>query len=160
MADHEMTTDDVWTKIEAEHICLFATLDDDAIKARPMAPMVSRADRVIWFMTDRASHKVQVLEGDSAVTLMFQNSASNWYLSISGSGSVVDDRIKVRELWSDALKQWFEGPDDPKLVLIAFEPNEADYWDGPNRLIAGLKMLVTAVTGAKTDMGNAGKVLM
>ncbi len=160
MTDRTLTAEEVWTQIASENVCIMATPDDEGIRARPMGPMVRQDDGVIWFITDRNSHKVRDLADDTPVTLIFQNSASNWYISLMGTASVVDDRGQVRELWSPILKEWFEGPDDPKIILLAFEPTEADYWNGPNRLVAGLKMLITAATGMKTDMGDAGKVSM
>ena len=57
-------------------------------------------------------------------------------------------------LWKD----WFDGPDDPKLVLIAVTPEQAEYWDSHSRVITVAKMAFTAVTGKKTDMGEHAKV--
>ena len=160
MAEKQYTNDDIWNLIEGENVCMFANLDDSVIRSRPMAPMVRQDDGLIWFVTDRTSGKMQDLGDDTPVTLTFQNSASNWYVSLAGSVSVFDDKARLNELWNPMMKQWFDGPDDPRMVLLAFEPYEADYWNGPNRLTAGLKMLVTATTGVRTDMGDTGKVVM
>ena len=160
MSDKAMTHDDIWKQVKNEHICMYADFDGRMIRSRPMAPIIMQEENCIWFFTDRHSSKVKDLTDDSPVTLTFQNSASNWYVSMAGAASVVDDRAKIAELWSPLMKEWFDGPQDPKIVLIAVEPAEADYWNGPNRLVAGMKMLVTAATGMKTDMGDAGKVAM
>jgi general stress protein 26 len=77
-----------------------------------------------------------------------------------GRANVVVDRAKVHELWSAPLKQYFDGPDDPKIVLIAFHADDADYWDGPNALMTGMKMLVTAATGEPADLGESGRMAM
>ncbi len=160
MSDKPMTSADLWEQIEGEHVCMMASMNGGAIKSRPMAPIIRKAEGRIWFFTDRHSSKAGDLADDSPVTLTFQNSASNWYVTLMGSASVVDDRAKVAELWSPLMKEWFDGQDDPRIILIGFEAAEADYWNGPNRLVAGLKMLVTAATGMKTDMGDAGSVQM
>lgn len=160
MSEAAMTRDDIWKQIGNESICMMSTTEDSVIRSRPMAPIIREREGRIWFTTDRTSGKVRDLADDSPVTLTFQNSVGNWYVCVIGTGSIVDDNAKIHELWNPVLKQWFDGPNDPKLVLIAFEPVEADYWNGPNKLVAGLKMLVTATTGIKTDMGDAGKVAM
>jgi general stress protein 26 len=160
MSGETMTSHDIWKQIGNESICMYSDFDGRIIRSRPMSPIIRRDENCVWFVTDRDSTKVRDLTDDSPVTLTFQNSASNWYVSLVGAASVVDDRTKIAELWSPLMKEWFEGPGDPAIVLIAIEPLEADYWKGPNRLVAGLKMLVTATTGMKTDMGDAGKVPM
>jgi general stress protein 26 len=160
MSDKQLTSSDIWDYIKSEHVCMMAESDGQTIRARPMAPIIRRDEHNIWFVTDRTSHKVHELSDDTPVTLMFQNSASNWYLSLIGNATVVDDRARVKELWSAMMKEWFDGPDDPRIVCICFEPLEADYWKGPNRFMSVLKMAATATTGARTDMGDAGKVQM
>lgn len=42
--------------------------------------------------------------------------------------------------------------------LIEVEPDDAEIWKGPNRLVAGAKMLAAAVTGARVDFGESKKV--
>ena len=48
--------------------------------------------------------------------------------------------------------------DDPAVRVIIVEPDDAENWKGPNRLIAGAKLLTAAVTGAKVDFGESKKV--
>lgn len=160
MSGSIFTREDIWDRIEDQHVCIFAERDDEAIRARPMAPMVRREEGRIWFVTDRLSRKMEDLGDDTPVTLVFQNGAANTYVSLIGSISIVDDRDRVKALWSPMMKEWFDGPEDPRIILLAFEPHEADYWDGPNRILANLKMAITAATGLKTGMGDAGNVKM
>ncbi len=160
MTDKQPSADDIWDSMAGEHVCMFVTLEGSAVKMRPMAPMLSREEGCIWFMTDRTSKKVRDIDDDAPVTLSFQNSAKNTYLAVSGPVSVVDDRTQIAKLWNPMLKQWFDGPEDPRIVLLGFQPTEADYWIGPNQVVSGLKMLFTAATGVRTDVGDAGKVVM
>ena len=160
MTEPAMTRGDIWKQIGNESICMMCTTEDSLIRSRPMAPVVREKEGRIWFTTARSSGKARDLADEGPVTLTFQNSASNWYITVMGTGTMVDDRAKIHDLWNPVLKQWFDGPDDPNLILIAFEPVEADYWNGPNKLVAGLKMLVAATTGMRSDMGEAGKVAM
>lgn len=160
MAQQDVTAARVWEDIEGQRVCMFIDHDGQTPRARPMAPLVRRAEGRIWFLTDRHSGKVADLSDDSPVCLTFQDKGDNWYVALTGSASVVDDPAKTAELWSPVMKEYFAGPDDPAIVLIAFEPLEAEVWNGPGRMMAGLKMLVTAATGLRTDMGDHGKVDM
>ncbi len=56
--------------------------------------------------------------------------------------------------------QFFDGPEDPKLILIAFDPREAETWTGPGRLVTGLKLAFTAITGKRTSIGEQRTVPM
>lgn len=160
MAQQDFTAGRVWEEIEGQRVCMFVDHDGQTPRARPMAPLARRDENRIWFLTDRASGKVADLRDESPVCLTFQDKADNWFVSLVGAASVVDDPAKVAELWAAPMKEYFAGPEDPAIVLIAFEPLEADVWTGPGRMLAGLKMLVTAATGARTGMGEHGKVEM
>ena len=51
-----------------------------------------------------------------------------------------------------------ESADDPAIRLLTLDPDDAELWKGPNRLVAGAKMLAAAVTGAKIELGENRKV--
>ena len=124
---------------------------------RPMATaQVTESLDTFWFATDRNSPKIAELKTDDRVFLGYVN-GSDW-ATVTGRGQVVDDRSKSRELWTDLWKNWFDGPDDPKLVLIAVTPTTAEYWDAANRAVVLAKMAFTAVTGKRTDVSDHAKV--
>jgi len=155
-----MTSDDIRDLVKGEHVCIFSSLENDRIRSHPMSPQFAAGEPTIWFLVEKGAHKLADLKADCAVTLAFNGGAAGWYVSLMGRASLVEDRQRVAALWSAPLKQYFDGPDDPRIVLVAFAADEADYWDGPNALVAGIKMLVTAATGSKTDMGSSGRVGM
>jgi general stress protein 26 len=117
-------------------------------------------EQTIWFLTEAGASKLSDLRADSDVTLAFSDAGSGNFVSLMGHAKIVEDRERVRQLWKAPLKQYFDGPEDPKIVLIAFTAEEADYWDGPNALMAGIKMLSTAATGEPSDMGESGRISM
>ncbi len=55
---------------------------------------------------------------------------------------------------------WPNGPNDPNIVAIEVTPTTAEYWDGPNGVLAGVKMVLAMATGSKPDMGKNAKVAM
>ncbi|WP_439532862.1 pyridoxamine 5'-phosphate oxidase family protein [Polymorphobacter sp.] len=155
-----MTPEKIYEMIEGAHVCTFSSLDGNRIRSHPMTPQFVEGERTIWFMTEAGASKLSDLRADSDVTLAFGNTGSGNYVSLMGRGNIVVDRDRVHRLWKAPLKQYFDGPDDPKIVLIAFNADEADYWDGPNAVMAGIKMLVTAATGEPADLGESGRVAM
>ncbi len=73
--------------------------------------------------------KLAELAADDRVLVSYANPSKHEYVSISGRGRLVDDRTIVTRLWSEGLRVWFpNGPDDPKLALLAVDAEEARYW--------------------------------
>jgi hypothetical protein len=82
------------------------------------------------------------------------------WISLSGTGKMVDDSTKVKELWNSWVEAWFpEGPDDPNVVLIKFSSDSAEYWDTPcGRVATVISLLKTKVSGESYNSGQNAKV--
>lgn len=123
-----------------------------ALHGRPMA--TAKADgncSTLWFATNRNSPKIDELRSDSHVFLGYTNASGSEWASIIGQASVVDDRAKIRELYSSFWNNWFEGPDDPNITLIRLIPESGEYWDSGNKVIAMAKYAIGAVTGKNME---------
>lgn len=144
--------------ITAAHTAFLVTNSSEkGPHGRPMATaQVTESMETFYFATDRHSGKVDELAADDRVFLGYV-SGSDW-ATVTGRGKVIDDRAKAHELWTDLWKNWFDGPDDPKLVLIAVTPELAEYWDSANRAVVLAKMAFTAVTGTKTEVSDHAKL--
>lgn len=150
----DITAETIWDLIEDRRECLYAEVDDRRVRMRPMAPIVRRREGRIWFFTDRNSCKVAELDDQEPVTLAFADASKGWHVVLTGPATLVDDRPTARALWSAPMQQFFEGPDDPKLILIAFDPREAESWTGPGRIVTAVKLAFTAATGVRTEIGR------
>jgi general stress protein 26 len=84
----------------------------------------------LWFLSGEGRpQKCMKIIQDTRVHVTLQKDRSI-YLSINGHASLVHDRAKVDEVWQEAFKVWFpDGKDDPHLVLISVEPEDAEFWD-------------------------------
>jgi general stress protein 26 len=51
------------------------------------------------------------------------------FVSINGHIELVADRAKIDALWREPYRIWFDGKNDPELVLLRFTPFDAEYWD-------------------------------
>ena len=135
--------------------------DNGSLHGRPMAN--ARLDETwdtIWFATQKSSGKAFELKDDAHIFLGYGNASGSDYVTVTGTGRIVNDRAKIKELWSPFWKAWFDGPEDPNLVLIAVTPSEAEYWDSGSRVLALLKMAAAGVTGKKLEVGENQKVSM
>ena len=131
----------------------------NSMHGRPMANAQVEDDfDTLWFATQKSSGKVQELAADSEVCLGYTNGSGSEWASVTGHGRSVENRAKIKQLWNPIWKNWFEGPDDPNLVLIAVTPESAEYWDTGSRALAMFKFAVAAVTGAKMDEGENQRV--
>jgi general stress protein 26 len=113
---------------------------------------------VIYFATQRRSGKVEEIERDSQVYLGYTNPTGSEWASVNGTARVVDNRAKIKELWSPVWKNWFEGPDDPNLVLIEVTPDTGEYWDNGSKALQLVKFAITAVTGKRLSEGEHAEV--
>lgn len=54
-----------------------------------------------------------------------------FYLSISGTASIIRERAKLEKHWTKDIEKWFEqGLDTPGIVLIRVEAQHIQYWNG------------------------------
>jgi general stress protein 26 len=162
MADKEMSRQDavdtIWDLAKSIDFCMFVTWDGERQRARPLSSRPNRDEGRIYFLTDVSGHKDEQIEQFPKVTLAYADIRAHDYLAITGHATVSNDREKIRELWSSADEAWWDSADDPAIRVIAVEPDDAELWKGPNRIIAGAKMLAAAVTGAKMEFGENQKV--
>jgi general stress protein 26 len=150
--------DTIWKLAKSIDFCMFVTWDGERQRARPLSSRPNRAEGRIYFLTDVHGAKDEQVERFPKVTLAYADTRGHDYLAITGTATVSNDRAKIAELWTAADNAWWDSADDPAVRVIAFEPEDAELWKGPNRLVAGAKLLTAAVTGAKPDFGQNVKV--
>lgn len=142
--------------------CFFCTggsvVGSDGI--RPMNVRKVDDEGVLWFLSADDSHKNLEVEGNSSVVLLFQGSPHSDFLQLKGRASVSRDHAKIEELWEPILKTWFtEGVNDPRITVIKVVPEVGYYWDNKHgNMVAGVKMLVGAMTGKTLDDSIEGRL--
>ena len=145
--------------VEGAKTAFFVTAASDHLHGRPMANAKVEKDlQAIWFATQRSSGKIAELRQDQHVLLGYTNTDGSEWASVNGSASLVSDRAKIKELWSPIWKNWFEGPDDPNILLVRVTPREAEYWDNGSKAVAMIKFALAAATGKKFDDGENERV--
>lgn len=114
---------------------------------RPMAIAHVDFDATLWFVTSIDAPKLVELAADPLAIVCMQGNSR--FVTINGRIDVVRDPKKIQEMWRESFSVWFEGKNDPKLVLLKLSPIEAEYWDQSG--IRGLKYAFRAAKALLKD---------
>lgn len=136
--------------IEDVDIAMLTTITPEGrLVSRPLDTQEVEFDGDLWFATSADSGKIAEIKANPNVNVAYANPSKNIYVSVSGTASVLDDRAKLDELWSPAMKLLFpDGKDDPNIRLVKVEARTAEYWEGPGTAFGKALFFVTeAVTG-------------
>lgn len=122
--------------LDANPYCAFATVEGNKPKVRYMA--LYHEGLQLHLATDRKTHKVEELKSNPQVFILagYEAGGSKELLEIQGTAELTkNDRLR-KDLWNDDLKQWFNGPEDPDLIILDIEPYRIEYTpQGGERLI-------------------------
>ena len=147
--------------VKHNSICMFVThLEDLPLESRPMSVAQVDDEGNMWFISGKSTTKNQEISTDPRVQLFFSNVSDQEYLTVYGTAGEVDDKAKLKEVWTPIAKAWFEGGiDDPDVSLLKVQPEDAFYWDTKNgRMISLIKILASAVVGKTIEEGVQGNL--
>jgi general stress protein 26 len=150
----------VWELAKSIRNCMLTSWDGKRQRSRPMASRVHEDRHVIYFLDKNDSEKERQIKEFPAISLTYTDTGGNKYIAISGTAVVSNDRALIKELWSSVDKAWWDSESDPSIRVITVTPEDAEMWDGPNKVIAAGLMLFAATTGAKPSFGENKKVAM
>ena len=133
---------------------------DGTLRSRPMATQQHDFDGVLWFFTKGESPKVDEVKQDRHVNVSYSSPDHHQYVSVSGIGTLVRDKVKAKEFWNPAYKAWFpDGLDDPDLALLRIDVTKAEYWDTPSSPVVHVVGFIKAMaTGQSYKPGEHAKV--
>lgn len=141
-------------------ICMFATIGQDhALYSRPMQTIDVDEHGNLWFFTNEYSGKVDDVTKNYTVYLLYSHPGQNTYLHVKGECTVINDKEKIKELWSPVVKAWFpKGVEDPALALLKVETSEASYWDGSSKFVVFYNMVKAIAKGETPNDGEFGNL--
>jgi general stress protein 26 len=139
--------------VETHRTALLTFDEGDGLASRPMTPLEMDGEGRFWFMASRRS--LTTVGDGTRMALAFSDEARSQYVSITAEATLVDQRARKHALWSITGRPWFDGPDDPDLVLLALTPLRAEIWDGPHGTISRvLAMAASVVAGREIGLGH------
>lgn len=142
--------------------CFFCTepTGGDRKGSRPMSVQKVDDNGTLWLLGPDDSYTVVEIHADPKVRLFFKGSSHSDFLMLNGKASLSKDKSKIKELWQPLMKTWFtEGEDDPRITVISVTGEDGYYWDTKHgMMVAGIKMLIGAVTGKTLDDSVQGEL--
>ena len=141
-------------------ICMLTTnLEYLPLNVRPMHTLEVDQKGNLWFFNSKDSLQYTDIQSDARVQLMYSHPGNTEFLSVYGKAYISRDQDKINELWHPMIKAWFDGKDDPDLMLLKVEPQDAYYWDTKNnKLVTLLKIAASALTDYEEDDGIQGRL--
>ncbi len=154
--DSKKSLDDVMALLKKQHVAMLTTLDGDKLVSRPMGAQEPDEDGTLWFFTETGSDKAVQIEADPRVNVTY---ADGDFLSVEGTGEVVHDPAKQRELWNPFAESWLQcEAEDPKVALIKVTAHTIGYWDTPSTAGSMISMAKGLITNTQPDGGDSGVV--
>lgn len=150
--------DRIWELMDSISVCMLTTHDGEQIRSRPMAAFVRRDDDAVYFLGDARRHKDEEIRRNPNVGLAFADGQK--FVSVTGHAAVSQDKAKIKELWSPMVQAWWDSPEDPNIRLLTVTPDDAEFWEGPGKIVGTIKMVTAAATHSRPDYGTNRKVAM
>jgi general stress protein 26 len=121
--------------IETIDVAMLTTVDRTGrLHSRPMMTLRAMPEGALWFFTQGSSHIVDDVHAHHPVNIGYVDSSRGRYVSVSGRARVITDRGRKQELWERRLTKWIpNGAEDPSVVLIRVELQEAEFWEWPGQ---------------------------
>ncbi|MDB5664050.1 pyridoxamine 5'-phosphate oxidase family protein [Cypionkella sp.] len=137
---HELEAD-FWSALDSDRTMMLGLVGVDEGHTRPMTAQIEGKSGPIWFFASTDSELVRKIGTSDRAIATFQSKGHDIFASVHGKLSTSHDRAVIDRLWNPFVAAWYEGKDDPKLVLLRMEPDQAEIWKDGSSLVAGIKML-------------------
>jgi len=125
------TEEALWKIVDTIGFPILITKGKDGFPhVRPMR-LLEREGTSFWFATSAGSAKVEEIEADPRVGLLFVDTQRFNYAIVRGNARLVRDPDREVRLWEeDWCEDWPEGPTDPDYSLLLIEGREGSYHRG------------------------------
>lgn len=141
MSTEQKLEEKLWKALSSDRTVMLGLDGVEDGHARPMTAMVERNSGPIWFFVGKPNAVADNLSKSNRAIAAFSSKGHDLFASIHGKLSVDQDRAVIDRLWNPFIAAWFEGKDDPKLVLLRLDPEHAEVWLNESNIMAGVKML-------------------
>ena len=127
-----------WTAL-ADSPFVFLQLDSDPQTAVPMTAQLDKdADGRIWFFT----HRDHPLAKMGPATATFAGKGHDMFARFTGTLSEETSRERIDKQWSPVIESWFDGKDDPELLMLRMDLGQAEIWNSDLGFIDTTRMLL------------------
>ena len=141
MSSHELETQ-FWSALQSDRTMMLGLVGVDEGHTRPMTAQIEDGKGPIWFFTSTESEIARNIGTNSRAVATFAAKGHDLFACIHGGLTVSKDRAVIDRLWNGFVAAWYDGKDDPKMVLLRLDAEQAEIWKDGSSLIAGIKMLL------------------
>ena len=152
--DHPTRTLD--QALDGHRFAMVTTTSGGDMTSRPLT-LLEHEGSALRFLVSRSAPWAGDLMGGSPVNASFAAPDDSSYVSLSGRGTLSQDRALIDRLWNPAAGVYFDGKDDPDIAVLEVDVDGGEWWDGPSSKVGqAIDMLITKVTGreALDEHGN------
>lgn len=82
---------------------------------------------ILYTVTSKDTHKVEELKENPYTHILIGYDGKGFgdeFLEIEGTVEETQDASLRVKVWNKMLKSWFEGPDDPKMIILKVMPTQ------------------------------------
>ena len=160
MSDAAADIDRIWALINDIPVAMVVTHKDQGqhMRARPMAMRPARDEGAIYFLTDVDAPKADEIRRDETICLALADNKSQKYVSIAGYAEIIDDRDRVKEIWSTYDKAFWSDKNDPRIRILRVTPRSAEFWEGAGAVASAVKLVAAIASGERMNIGENEKV--
>ncbi|ABY41664.1 MULTISPECIES: pyridoxamine 5'-phosphate oxidase family protein [Bacillus] len=118
------------TIIQGQRTGILSTVRND--KPHGAFMMFFHEDFVLYVATDRNSKKITDIEKNPNVHVLLGREGKKLdedYIEVEGIASIEEDQTLKNKFWTNSLKRWLLGSEDPNYVLIKINPDTIYYID-------------------------------
>lgn len=145
--------------LDGVRVAMLTTETGDGLEARPLTIVAQDVD-TLWFLVSRSAHWLAAAVHPGRQSLLaFEDARHSSYVCLVGTLRLDDDPSRARLLWTAPARAYFDGPEDPDLVALAFDVTGGRWWDGPDsRIGQSLALARAIVTHDSSKVGDVGPV--
>lgn len=135
-----------WKALGNDRVAMLGLAGIDEGQSQPMSAQLLEEHHErggpIWFFTSKETDLARALGQGHQAQLHFSSKGHDLFAAVHGELTPVADRAIVDRLWNRFIAAWFEGKDDPKLLLLRFDADRAHIWLSENSTLAGMRILL------------------
>ncbi|MBP1474533.1 pyridoxamine 5'-phosphate oxidase family protein [Frateuria sp. MAH-13] len=158
MADASELKQKFWDAVKDDRTVMLGLADANS-HPRPMTAMIEGDEGgPVWFFTGTSTELGAGVSAPAPALLTLSSKGHDVFATVHGTLSRTHDRAVIDRLWNPFIAAWYEGgKDDPTLVLLRFDPADAEIWLEGSSLVAGVKAML-GVDPKKDYQDNVGQV--
>ena len=111
--------------LEDNMVGTMATIEGNKPHSRYMTFFNDRF--ILYTVTNKDTHKVEELSKNPYTHILIGYDGKGFgdeFLEIEGRVEISSDDTMKEKVWNKVLKGWFDGPDDPKMVVLKVTPSQ------------------------------------